>query len=76
MCKYCEGGKPILSKQINVDQPFYNTTVTYEKDYIVMIDRGFLRLADADDCQCLDHGEKIKITYCCMCGRKITLDKT
>ena len=29
----------------------------------VFLDRGYLRLVDLDDCNCMDHGEKIKIEF-------------
>ncbi len=35
----------------------------------VFIDRGFLRLVDIDEAQCMDHGEKRKIKFCPFCGR-------
>ena len=41
-------------------------------DIAVIFDRGYLRLVDTDEAQCLDHGQKVKLNYCPWCGRKIT----
>ncbi len=37
----------------------------------VFIDRGYLLLVDLDDCNCMDHGEKVKINYCPFCGKEV-----
>ena len=37
----------------------------------LFIDRGFLRFVDVTDADCLDHGAKIAISYCPVCGRKL-----
>jgi hypothetical protein len=37
----------------------------------VFIDRGYLRLVDLDDYQCLDHGKLAKIFHCPFCGKKL-----
>lgn len=43
----------------------------YEDDVYVFIDRGYLRLA-GNDSECLDHGEKVKINFCPLCGEWLT----
>lgn len=78
MCKYCEGKETIIKKE------FLSTSlVGWNKDMLatelfgteydegVFIDRGYLRLVDLDDCNCLDTGEKILINYCPMCGDRL-----
>lgn len=46
----------------------------YVDDNSVVIDvreaGAYLRLGNREDIQCLDHEEKIKISFCPMCGRK------
>lgn len=37
----------------------------------IFVDRGFLRVVNLEDGDCLDHGEKTKINFCPMCGRKL-----
>ena len=78
MCDYCEKDKVILKKE------FISTTLIgwnkkmlatdlfgMEYDEGIFVDRGYLRMVDLDDCNCLDHGEKVKINFCPMCGRKL-----
>ena len=72
MCEYCNKEKPLLSMDINCTSCIMSGSNAEADTYIVFIDRGYLRMADSDDCQCLDHGEKIKIDFCPMCGTKIT----
>lgn len=45
----------------------------YETEQLrVFYDRGNLRLTKGDDICCLDHSEdRIEISFCPMCGRKI-----
>jgi hypothetical protein len=81
MCKYCEEEEVIfefdsISKRswgwgyddtkINLSDALSDTD-----KYQVFIDRGHLRLADSEDTQCLDHGHKIKISFCPFCGKAI-----
>jgi len=40
----------------------------------VFIDRGWLRLVDLDDCQCMDHGQRVKLKSCPFCGIKFEHD--
>lgn len=43
---------------------------SYSKN-AVFIDRGYLRMVDVDDSQCMDHGDKRKINFCPFCGNKL-----
>lgn len=79
-CKYCDDSERMIQKEVQNTNILWwgiGQEITEEAlqccDYnlIVFIDRGYLRLANEDDCNCMDHGEKIKIEYCPMCGRKI-----
>lgn len=76
MCAFCEGKKTILEKEIVNDWIFGWMKEVKPKDLIydnlgVFIDRGYLRMADLDDCQCLESGQKIKINYCLFCGKEV-----
>lgn len=44
----------------------------FRDDYGIVFDpRGYIRLVDLNDYQCLEHGKKIKISYCPICGNKL-----
>ena len=49
------------------DAPITKENASYSNN-AVFIDRGFLRLVDIDDAQCMDHGQKVKIKFCPFCG--------
>ena len=74
MSEKCLCDKVLMSREVaeegvlqfcggNFDAASYNLGV-------ILDDRGYLRMADVDDCSCLDHGEKIKINFCPICGKK------
>lgn len=67
-CRYCEDSKPLLAKEV-ATQVFGG--YTGDEEIQVIIDRGYLRLGYTDDMQCMDHGEKIRINNCPMCGRGV-----
>jgi hypothetical protein len=79
MCKYCEEDEVIMEKDIisprswgwGYDDTKINLNQTDEDKFVIFVDRGFLRFVDSEDCQCLDHGQKIKIEYCPFCGDKL-----
>ena len=71
MCEYCENGKELLSIDIICASCIMSGGTAEADTYIVFVDRGYLRLADKDDCGCLDHGEKKRISFCPMCGGKL-----
>ena len=75
MCDFCEKRKPLLKKTgiISDNIVIWGGEVDLSDTYDMhlFIDRSFIRLADPTDCQCLDHGAKIKINFCPMCGREI-----
>lgn len=68
MCDFCEANKFLLTKEVP-DVVFGK----YIDDLIlaIIVDRGYLRLVNTDDYECIDHGEKIKINFCPMCGMNI-----
>jgi len=66
-CEYCKKRKQLLSREVpHVIWGQY----AFDTEMQVIVDRGYLRLGFTDDMQCMDHGEKIKINYCPMCGEK------
>jgi hypothetical protein len=80
VCEYCEKETVIFEQNhMGLDGPwtFDSEAKATRKDYEafeyrqgVFIDsRGYLRMADMDDCQCLDHGHNLKIFFCPVCGR-------
>lgn len=68
-CAVCEGKKDLLSREF--PYAVFDSIVDDIK-WSVYIDRGYLRLADKEDGDCLDHGEKFKIIFCPICGRDLT----
>jgi hypothetical protein len=77
-CKYCtDDSGPILTQETisstawGWGAPDIKITrdEAAEINIGVIIDRGYLRLVDTDDAGCMDHGEKVKISYCPFCGR-------
>ena len=68
-CEYCQSEKGMFFKL--VPYSIWGKEVNDYKNFALFIDRGYLRFADAEDKNCLDHGEKIKINYCPMCGTEI-----
>ena len=68
MCKYCNNKKQLLTMDI---PDVFADFCTGEEELQLIIDRGYLRLGRRDDMDCLDHGEKVKIKYCPMCGIKL-----
>lgn len=79
MCEYCNGS---INKMFDVEMyesingwvnPPFNEATTYLESLIFEVrnDKGYIRLVDLDDCGCLDHGEKVEVNYCPMCGRKL-----
>ena len=78
MCDYCEKDKTLIEEEIISSQSFgwcdKSTKICYDdtikERHGVFIDRGYLRLVDFDDCNCMDHGEKIKIKFCPMCSKE------
>lgn len=84
MCNYCnENCLNLLIEStklddhlIGLDPTMLATTLSnFVDDNSVVIDirncGGYIRLGDRDEMQCLDHEEKIRISFCPMCGRKL-----
>ena len=76
MCKYCGHEQEIMGKSIVEDWIFQfvdkvsKDKITYSR-LSIFIDRGYLRMVDKEESQCLDHGRKIEIKYCPFCGDKL-----
>ena len=67
-CTYCRSKEHLLEQ--DMPELVYGEECG-RYDLQVIVDRGYLRMGDADDMQCMDHGEKIKINFCPMCGLKL-----
>lgn len=67
-CEYCDNSKQLIAREF--PHVMYGEIV-YDNEWQIIVDRGYIRLCNTDDMQCLDHGEKIKIKYCPMCGKKL-----
>lgn len=83
-CKYCDDSNHfILNKEflsiedlciLSGDDDIGmtgNKILEFKESFCVFIDRGYLRLV-GEDSNCLDHGEKIKINFCPVCGEWLT----
>ena len=78
MCKFCENDEILIQKDeliCNFSFGWGNVKIDRsqcsEYSLSMFIDRGYLRLVDPTDSGCLDHGEKVKIFFCPMCGKKL-----
>ena len=81
MCEYCDCSKRkiLLEKEILDSTSFgwggKETKLcldeVFKSKLSVFVDRGYLRLVDPGDCDCLDHGETCKINFCPICGKKL-----
>lgn len=82
MCNYCEKEHIMLEQKIinrsnwgwGYDGNIKLTLIEAEEYPVrlsVFIDRGYLRLVNLDDCNCMDGGKKIKINFCPICGNRI-----
>lgn len=72
-CDYCKSlphQNYLLAKDLP-DVSVYNNLYCGEYTMLVFVDRGHLRMVDDSEINCLDHGEKLKINYCPMCGRNL-----
>lgn len=78
MCKYCEQKETLLEKEmiadsiIGWDKEMKATELTHYTMSVFM-DRGYLRVMDKEDAQCIDGGLKIKLNFCLMCGEDLIL---
>jgi hypothetical protein len=84
MCKYCDGSNHfllndeflvcedilILAGESNIDMTG-NQLLKFKECVDVSIDRGYLRMVGEDN-SCIDHGERIKINFCPVCGEWLT----
>ena len=80
MCKYCENCETLTQKDELIspmsfgwgdDETKINRSQCHEYSLAVFVDRGYLRLVDPEDCNCLDHDSKIRINFCPMCGASL-----
>lgn len=78
-CEYCNQDRKTIFDFETLDHWVlgWNSDVTITMDNAmfsnntVYIDRGYLRMVDVDDSNCLDHGQKMKLNYCPFCGVKL-----
>ena len=79
-CEYCKDELVMMQKEVGnngilhwgIGKPLTKELIECcETSLIVNIDRGYLRLSNPEDNGCLDHGERIKINYCPICGDKV-----
>lgn len=68
MCDYCQKELQLLTCEIPTE--IWGQLSGYTELQII-IDRGYLRLGQTDDMQCLDNGGKLRIKYCPMCGKML-----
>lgn len=84
-CKYCDdsnhfllGGSEIGIRDLcilagdNDIEMTGNEILKFEETFSVFIDRQHLRMTIDGDSNCMDHGEKIKINFCPVCGEWLT----
>lgn len=77
MCQYCEDEVTIFTKE-SIDRGSFgwgDSKIDLSQtipliECLVIDDRGYLRLIDRKDSQCLDDEQTIKINYCPFCGKK------
>jgi hypothetical protein len=79
-CAFCVNEKTLIEfKELcfvgwaSVNSDLKKGDVDYEKQVIFVDSRGYLVKGNPDNCQCLDHVEKVKIKYCPMCGMTFNL---
>lgn len=76
-CRYCDGSNTFLLTDEFVKNIGFSSEIKpenlhiFQEEYFVSVDRGYLRLCTEDD-GCLDHGEKIAISFCPMCGKRLS----
>ena len=80
VCECCNNSKILLTKEVantgilywGIGKPITKEALeACDMEVGVLVDRGYLRLCTEDD-SCLDHGEKIAINFCPMCGDSLT----
>jgi hypothetical protein len=80
MCNYCGEGKVMIKKEIistcawgwgNIEVGL-DHALKVQDLFGLFIDKRcsttYLRLANLEDCNCIESGEKIEIKFCPMCG--------
>lgn len=79
MCKYCRAEETIFevlnmsnSGPWTFDQDKKATYEEYKKwifrQGVKLDTRGYIRLVDLDDCNCIESGQSRKIRFCPFCG--------
>lgn len=79
MCEFCEKEKTIFELETisrcswgwGGDMKIPESEVITARTGVFIDDRGYLRMVDLDDCNCLDSGQKIRIQFCPFCGNKV-----
>jgi len=76
MCEFCKKENHLINFDIETTSFAWGECSIDEGNTTdvtlgVFIDRGFLRLVDITDDDCIESGQKIKINFCPICGDKI-----
>ena len=81
MCQICEKETVILERDFISEGSWgwgdisITLNQVIEDTFGLFIDKRdnttFLRFANLEDCQCLESGEKVEISFCPFCGRKL-----
>lgn len=71
MCDYCEKGKTLAAKVVEVAKECFGSIVEYEDEYIVFIRGNTIRLGEKSDCQCIEAVGYAIINFCPMCGKEL-----
>jgi len=76
-CNFCVKKSVIFTRDIVDDVSFgwgdkkIDISDCIYSKFGLFIDRGYLRFVDLEDCDCLDHGNKIEIQFCPFCGNRL-----
>jgi len=76
MCDFCKGNKHIFSVDV-LDGwslpygPITEKDATHSK-MVIFIDRGWLRMVEEHNSECLFNGDRTTINYCPFCGTPLT----
>lgn len=79
MCEYCEGEKTIFEQKYisraswgwGGDTKITEAQATPDRIGLFIDARGYLRMVDLDDCNCIEAGDKVSIDFCPFCGDNI-----
>ena len=69
MCEYCKEYPECLIEYSLEVRDWQGCTP--EVDFGIFIDRGYIRMCDLSDTNCIESGLKIEINFCPICGEKV-----